>query len=74
MATTRNDWTGPRARVAALSRSRTDDDLDLLAARQDLKAARLANHVRDAVDSAPPLTDEQRERIAALLRPTAGAA
>ena len=29
---------------------------------------RLAEHVRKVVDAAPPLTAEQRDRIAAILR------
>lgn len=31
----------------------------------------LAEHVRAMVDAAPPLSDAQRERLAALLRPVA---
>lgn len=61
-------WTQDRARVAALSRSRERDDPDLIAARQTLKAERLAAHVAKVLADAPPLTDEQRDRIAALLR------
>lgn len=38
-------------------------------ARVDLAAARLAEHIRRVVDAAPPLTPEQRERLALLLRP-----
>lgn len=65
-------WTAERARVASLTRSRNDDDPDLIAARINLKAARLEDHIRNIVDSAPPLTAAQRDRIAALLRPTGG--
>lgn len=64
-------WTHERARVASLTRSRTADDPELVDARRNLKAERLANLVRQVVDSAPPLTDDQRARIAALLRPGA---
>lgn len=56
-----------RARCAALKRSRPDDDPDLQSARRDFAANRLAAHVQNALDAAPPLTPEQRERIAALL-------
>lgn len=63
-------WTSDRARVASLTRSRAADDPDLVAARRDLKAARLADYVERVVAEAPPLTDEQRDRIAALLKPT----
>lgn len=40
---------------------------------RDLATARIAEYIERVVDSAPPLTAEQRDRIAALLRPTAGA-
>lgn len=61
-------WTAERARVASLSRSRTPDDPDLLEARRNLRAARLAEHITRVVDEAPPLTTEQRDRLAILLR------
>jgi len=62
-------WTHERARVAALTRSRPAGDPDLIRARQNLKAERLADHIRETVDAAPPLTVEQRDRLALLLRP-----
>jgi hypothetical protein len=60
-----------RARVAALSRGvrageRTHDDLN--AAKRDLVAANLEQHVRRAVDAFPSLTREQIDRVAAILR------
>lgn len=61
-------WTAERARVASLSRSRTPDDPDLLDARRNLRAERLADHIAKVVAEAPPLTQEQRDRLAALLR------
>lgn len=61
-------WTTERARVASLSRSRTPDDPALIDARRNLKAARLEDHVTAAVATFPPLTDEQADRIAAILR------
>ena len=36
---------------------------------RDLATARIAEYVTRVVDAAPPLTPEQRDRIAALLRP-----
>ncbi len=57
-----------RGRVAALTRSRSSDDPDLVSARSDLKAAQLADHIHRAVSTAPPLTPEQRDRLSALLR------
>lgn len=53
-----------RARVAALTRSRTPDDPELIAARGRLKAAHLAEHIRSA---APELTREQRTELASIL-------
>lgn len=61
-------WTAERARVASLTRSRPADDPDLLNARRDLRAERLAVHIAKVVSEAPPLTDEQRDRLAVLLR------
>lgn len=61
-------WTHERARIASLSRSRTPDDPELLEARRTLRAMRLEDHVREVVAQAPPLTPEQRDKIAALLR------
>lgn len=61
-------WTHERARVASLSRSRPADDPDLLDARRNLRAERLAEHIAKVVGEAPPLTPEQRDRLAVLLR------
>lgn len=60
--------THERARIAALSRSRAKDDPELLDARRRLRAACLAEHITRAVDAAPPLTSEQRDQLARLLR------
>jgi hypothetical protein len=57
-----------RARVAALSRSREADDPELVGARRDLAAANIEAAIERYVASAPPLTEEQADRIAALLR------
>jgi hypothetical protein len=67
-------WTAERARVAALSRDRAPDDPDLINARRNLRAERLAAAIRKTVDAAPPLTIEQRARLAALLHTPAGGA
>lgn len=61
-------WTHERARVASLSRSRTPGDPDLVDARRNLKVERLAVYIARVVDAAPPLTAEQRDRLALLLR------
>jgi len=62
-------WKHERARIASLSRSRPADDPDLLEARRNLRAIRLQEYVEKVVAEAPPLTDEQRHRIAQLLAP-----
>lgn len=61
-------WTHERARVASLSRSRDKDDPELLDARRNLRAERLADYIRDTVDRAPALSAEQRSRLALLLQ------
>ena len=58
-------WTTERARVASLTRSRPQDDPDLVTARANLKAELFADHVRKLVDAAPPLTAAQRDTIMA---------
>ena len=58
-----------RARVAALTRSRSSDDPELIDARRNLTAERLAAAISRAVESAPPLTPDQRSRLALLLIP-----
>ena len=59
-----------RARIAALTRHHKDDP-EVIARRQAFKADRLAEHIRRVVDTAPPLTAEQRGQLATLLHPTA---
>lgn len=69
-----SDWKHHRAKIAALSRVRPADDPELIASRQQLKASKLEAHIRAAVDTAPPLTDEQADRLAALIRTSQGVA
>jgi hypothetical protein len=57
-----------RARVARLCQSYSPDHPKLVDARRDLAATRLEEHVRRVVAEAPPLSDEQRDKIANLLR------
>lgn len=61
-------WTSERARVAALSRSRCADDPELVGAKNELRIARLEDYITRVVNEAPPLTEEQRDRLAGLLR------
>lgn len=67
-STTEKSWTHHRARLAALSRGRRPDDPEVTSARRDLETERLADHIRRVVDAAPPLTAEQRDRLAFLIR------
>lgn len=66
-------WTHERARVASLTRAinngeRPADDPELTEARRNLRALRLEEHVNRVLAQAPPLSGEQLDRIAALLR------
>lgn len=48
--------------------TKTGDPAQIEDARRNLHAAVLEQHIRAAVDSAPPLTAAQREKLALLLR------
>jgi len=58
-----------RARKAALTRHHPGDTDALAGASRDLAAANLADYIKRTVDAAPPLTAEQRDRLALMLRP-----
>lgn len=61
------DQKSARARVAALRRHHPNDpETDQCAAQ--FKADRLAEHIRRIVDSAPPIDQATRDRLAMLLR------
>lgn len=55
-----------RARLAANVRHHPEADHTEL--RRELKTVTLAEHIKRVVDAAPPLTSEQRDRLAVLLR------
>jgi hypothetical protein len=62
-----------RARVAALTRAvrngeRSAGDPTLEECRRELAALRLAEYVEETVRNWPPLTEEQLDHIAGLLR------
>ncbi|MCP3422736.1 hypothetical protein [Nocardioides pinisoli] len=58
---------------AAVARAvKAGNAADVLDARRDYAAEKLAAYIQRTVDEAPPLTDEQRARLTHLLRPTAG--
>lgn len=54
--------------VAALKRHHPQSGDRISDARRDLAAAKLADYITKTVDAAPPLTAEQRDRLAILLR------
>lgn len=56
-----------QARIAALKRHRGNEP-HVEQMQQDFKAARLEDYILRAVDAAPPLSSEQRDRLALLLR------
>lgn len=64
------------ATIAVIERHHGTDDDRLPDLRRDLRAATLEEHIRKLVDGWPPLTAEQRDRLAVLLRgaPAAGGA
>ncbi|MCK5752677.1 MAG: hypothetical protein KAH46_08220 [Mycobacterium sp.] len=67
-------WTQERSKAAILQREikngrRPKADQKLVEEHyRNMRALRLADYVEKALKAAPPLTDDQRERIAALLR------
>lgn len=55
-----------RSRVAVAARRGTPDEV--AEAKRDHAAAKIAAHIAKVVAEAPPLTPEQRDRLAGLLR------
>ncbi|MBM0128062.1 hypothetical protein [Pimelobacter simplex] len=64
-------WTQTRSALALAKRDNPDADVTDL--RRQLKAERLEEYVNKVVSEAPPLTREQRDRIARLLLAGGGA-
>ncbi|PZS15339.1 MAG: hypothetical protein DLM60_17515 [Pseudonocardiales bacterium] len=56
-----------KAKRAGLTRHRGPDHAETVEAERDYRAEVLAEHVRKVVDSFPPLTSTQRDKIATLL-------
>ncbi len=63
-----------RGRLNALQRHRNPDDPDLTAARAGLREAKLAEQIAREAEADPPLSVEQRARLAVqlLAGPAAG--
>lgn len=66
-------WTKTRSEIALHKRRFPDRDIPV-ELRQRYKAERLEEYVRKVVAEAPPITQEQADRIAALLRTSGSAA
>ncbi len=64
-------WTSSRARIAAHRRNHPHEPVPQELYR-DLRAARAAEYIEKLVADAPPLTAEQRDRLALLLRAGGG--
>jgi hypothetical protein len=62
-----------RGRIAALSRSRSANDPELVEERRALAAAKLEQYIQRVVSAAPPLNEAQKARLAAILRGGAAA-
>lgn len=58
-----------QARAAAMKRHAPDSPVTTQL-QTEFRAQRLAEHIKKIVDAAPPLTPEQRDRLALLLRGT----
>lgn len=56
-----------KARAALGVASRRGDDEAATDARRDLAAAKIAAYIEKIVADAPPLTDEQRDRLSAII-------
>jgi hypothetical protein len=56
-----------RARYASLTRSRLADDPELVAARLRMQEHGLLDFINRALEKAPPMTGQLRERIIELL-------
>lgn len=65
-------WTKTRSQIATTLQR--DPNADVSQLRQQLKAERLADYIKRTVEAAPPLTDEQRDRLVLILRSTTGGA
>lgn len=58
-------WTKTRSQIAHAKRA--DPNADTTELRRKLKAERLEDYIARTLDEAPPLSPEQRQRLAVLL-------
>ena len=57
-----------RARLSANQRHHGPDSSQVAASRMELREAKLADAIKREAESDPPLTQEQRNRLVALLQ------
>lgn len=62
-------WQAKRARIARLSKDLPPDHPDLQRLRTELRTQRTAEYIEKVIAAWPPLTDEQRTKLAELLKP-----
>jgi hypothetical protein len=58
-----------RARIAGITSKRGPDDPEIPLIKSELESVVLAEHIQRVLAQAPPLTIEQRGRLAELLKP-----
>lgn len=61
-----------RGVVAGLSRSRSEEDPEYIAAKQRLKELKFEEYITRTVNAFPQLRQEQIDRITGLLKPLSG--
>jgi hypothetical protein len=71
---TTDTWTKTRSQLANLSKILDSDDPRVIELRRELRAQRLADHVAKIIAEFPPLTPEQVDHVAGILRAGSGAA
>jgi hypothetical protein len=64
---TQQTWTQARALHARTVKKYGKDSPEAAESLANFKACRLADYVSDVLAEAPPMSDERRQRIAALL-------
>ena len=69
MAEVAESWQSKRARIARLSKDLPKDHPELQRLRTELRTHRTAEYIEKILDAWPPLTDEQRTKLAELLKP-----
>jgi hypothetical protein len=62
-------WTHARSALALTIQKYGRDSPQAVEARANFKARRLGHYIEETLASAPPLSDEQRNALAELLRP-----